>query len=145
MNPTTTKTKEPHYKQVWQSYNNVKDNLCSRMKISDLEYYNREFDFGIELLNDYASSFTGMYNENFKKELWQNKIHLYWPFIKAIRRQEELLFWNEIEIVYETHLLEGEKEAANFLFEEWDSLNDCLINSDKVHESLRQLVIDSNI
>jgi len=142
--PTQTpKTKAPHYHQVWKQFENVKRTLCANMGIGDQEYYNQEFKFGIDFLNQYCGKLQSL--ENFKTQVLQNPIIGYWPFIKSQRRQYERTFWQCYEIVYEDNLEDGLKVARTLLREEWEHEHRALARDNDMHERLRHFIINANL
>jgi hypothetical protein len=139
--------KEPHYLQVQRKYDSLGQLLREEMSMTEQDYYNVEFLFGCNLLNDYFDSkLTGQTVNHYKQQLLNNPENLYWNFIKSYRRNQEWEFWAAYKEIYYYNRSElGQKIAARQLRSEWLMEMEAMIHYHDTHNALREHIKTTNI
>lgn len=134
---TNTKTR---YQRVLNTHQLAKKAVTEKMGITADEYYNKEFEQGINLLDLFFNDTPDAHR--LKKMLATEKPLGYWPFFRNARRQAEAVFWNEYQDIYHDQLtVYPEPVAAAYLREEWQCAMNEFNNDMQTHEKLRHHIL----
>lgn len=136
--------KHYRYQNVLSRNDQVAKQLMNLMGMTPDEYYLREFENGMELLESYFNDSEGA--TKYKKILAEEKKHNYWPHYRLGRRQCEVEFWNQYKHVYEDQQeCFSPEECRAALIAEWEHEMQAYNESDETHERLRHHILQCKI
>lgn len=144
MKTTTRKPKHYRYQNVIHRHHQVAHQLMDLTGMTPDEYYAREFEGGLQLLNSYFNDGPGA--TYLKKLLAEDKRYQYWAHYRLGRRQYEVQFWNGYQAIYEQEReYLTEQEQLRELRSEWKLEMRAYNELQATHERLRQHIIQCQI
>lgn len=144
MKTTTKKPKHYRYQNVLHTHDKVAHQLMQLMQMTEEEYYVREFEGGMQLLDSYFNDTEGA--QRLRKLFAEKKRYNFWPHYRLGRRQCEVQFWHQYRPIYEQEAeYLTDEEQLRELRTEWKLEMRAYNEMQETHERLRQHIIQCRI
>ena len=132
-----TTIKQHRYEEVMAAKVTTRDKILKSANITELEYFNAEFDTGCQLLDEYFKEMDAGLVYHISTMLLKDRKHGYWLWLINQKQQWEFAFHKEY-----TAVMGNDYNTVEYREEYMHTLA-AFANSDKVHERLRQFIIQS--
>ncbi|HSW64953.1 MAG TPA: hypothetical protein VLH56_16825 [Dissulfurispiraceae bacterium] len=138
LNPT-----KPRYQEAIEHQNQQAGLLLQLLGMTPEEFYTLEFNCGLELLESYWRDMKHARINNWKDQLTGNPAMGYWRWFANFKRQEDALFLNDYQAVYDDNLADhGRREATRMMDEEYRihlrALGNCQYSHNRLYYFITQ-------